>query len=105
MKIVYNNWIPFSGFKCINICGILFVRNGKVMSDKDINHELIHTEQMKEMLYVFFYLWYFVEWLMELFHYKSKAYRTNTFEREAYDNDDNLYYLNERKPFAWMKFL
>ena len=104
MKIVYNNWIPFSGFKCINICGILFVRNGKVMSDKDINHELIHTEQMKEMFYVFFYLWYFVEWLVRLFG-KGNAYRNISFECEAYDNDDNFNYLNERKPFAWMKYL
>ena len=104
MKIVYNNWIPFSGFKCINICGILFVRNGKVMSDKDINHELIHTEQMKEMIYVFFYLWYFVEWLVRLFC-KGNAYRNISFEREAYDYDDNLNYLNEREPFAWMKYL
>lgn len=104
MKIVYNNSIPFSGFKCINICGILFVRNGKVMNEKDINHELIHTEQMKEMLYVFFYLWYFVEWLIRLFC-KGNAYRNISFEREAYDYDDNLNYLNEREPFAWMKCL
>lgn len=74
------------------------------MNEKDINHELIHTEQMKEMIYVFFYLWYFVEWLVRLFG-KGNAYRNISFEREAYDNDDNLNYLNERKPFVWMKYL
>ena len=104
MKTVFNDWIPFSGFKAINIFGILFVRNGKTMSDKDINHELIHTEQMKEMLYVFFYLWYFIEWFIRLFC-KGNAYRNISFEKEAYGNDDNLDYLNEREPFAWMKFL
>ena len=68
MKIIYNNIIPFKGFKCINLFGVLFVRKGCFMSEEDLNHERIHTAQMKEMLYVFFYLWYFVEWLIELCH-------------------------------------
>lgn len=75
------------------------------MSEKDFNHEAIHTAQMKEMLYVFFYIWYFVEWLLELFTYGSTAYHTNTFEREAFDNDDNLTYLDTRPRFAWWKYL
>ena len=75
------------------------------MTDKDINHESIHTVQIQELFYIGFYIWYFVEWIIETFHYKDKAYRTNTFEREAYDNDDNLNYLNEREPYAWIKYL
>lgn len=75
------------------------------MSEKDFNHEAIHTAQMKEMLYVFFYIWYFVEWLIEIFHYGSTAYNTNTFEREAFANDDNLTYLATRPRFAWWKYL
>jgi hypothetical protein len=74
------------------------------MSEEDLNHERIHTAQMKEMLYIFFYLWYFVEWLLEIFHYGSTAYHTNTFEREAFDNDDNLTYLVTRPRFAWWKY-
>lgn len=105
MKIIYNNIIPFQGFKAINLFGVLFVRKGKIMTDININHELIHTKQMKELLYIGFYIWYFIEWLIELFHYKNKAYRTNTFEREAYDNDQNLNYLNERERYAWIKYI
>ena len=75
------------------------------MSEKDYNHEAIHTAQMKEMLYVFFYIWYFVEWLIELFTYGSKSYHTNTFEREAFDNDENLTYLTTRPRFAWWKYI
>ena len=62
MKIVYNNIIPFKGFLAINLLGVLFVRSkykGRV-SDKVITHETIHTKQMREMLYVFFYLWYII---------------------------------------------
>jgi len=43
MKIIYNKIIPFQGFKCINLFGILFVRS-KLLKDKDINHEAIHSE-------------------------------------------------------------
>ena len=105
MKIVYNNIIPFKGFKCINLFGVLFVRKGCFMSEEDLNHERIHTAQMKEMLYVGFYVWYFIEWLIEIFHYGSTAYHTNTFEREAFDNDENLTYLATRPRFAWWKYL
>ena len=50
MKIIYNNIIPFKGFKAVNICGILFVRKGTgSMTWVDYKHERIHTEQMKEM--------------------------------------------------------
>lgn len=105
MKVVYNNIIPFKGFKCINLFGVLFVRKGCLMSEKDLNHEAIHTTQMKEMLYIGFYLWYFVEWLVELFTYGSKSYHTNTFEREAFENEKDLTYLADRPRFAWWKYL
>lgn len=105
MKIIYNNFIPFKGFKCINLFGVLFVRRGCFMNEKDFNHEAIHTAQMKEMLYVGFYVWYFVEWLLELCHYGTTAYHTNTFEREAFANDDNLIYLDNRPKFAWLDYV
>lgn len=105
MKIIYNNYIPFKGFKCINILGTIFARKGAYIGEKTLNHEAIHTAQMKEMLYVGFYVWYFIEWLIELFHYGTTAYHTNTFEREAFSNDDDLTYLSNRKRFAWLEYL
>ena len=71
------------------------------MNDVDLNHEAIHTAQMKEMLYVFFYIWYFVEWVVRLFK-KGNAYRNISFEQEAYDNQVWLKYLEYRQPFAWL---
>lgn len=41
MKVIYNNIIPFPGFKAINLFGVLFVRNGCTMSESDINHKMI----------------------------------------------------------------
>lgn len=50
MKVIYNRIIPFRGFKCINLFGILFVQKGCIMTRTDFNHESIHTAQMKELL-------------------------------------------------------
>ena len=104
MKIIYNNFIPFKGFKCINLFGVLFARKGAYIGEQTLNHERIHTAQMKEMLYVGFYVWYFVEWLIRLLG-KGNAYRNISFEREAFDNDEDLTYLASRKRFAWLKYL
>lgn len=104
MMVIYNNILPVKGFKCINLFGVLFVRKGLKMTDVDFNHEAIHTKQMKEMLYVFFYLWYVIEWIVRLFK-RGNAYRNISFEREAYSNQLYLKYNKERKRFAWLEYL
>lgn len=125
MKIIYNNFIPFDGYTAMNLFGVLFSRV-KNLSKRTINHEAIHTEQIKEMFVVgliiiaslilfcnisfwwlllspaTFYIFYIIEWFIRLFINGSKAYRNISFEKEAYGNDDNLDYLNNRKLFAWI---
>ena len=105
MIIIRNKIIPFKGFKCINLFGVLFVRKecGDV-TKTDINHEAIHTAQMRELMYVPFYVLYIVEWLYRLFQ-KGNAYRNISFEREAYDNQYNYNYLAKRKHYSWIKYL
>lgn len=106
MKIIKNSWFPFGNYIAINIFGIIFTK--KDLSDRTINHENIHTAQMKEMLYIFFYLWYVIEWLIKLIKYNgdnSTAYYMISFEQEAYENESNLKYLDNRKKFTWIKFL
>ena len=103
MKIIINNILPPKGFKCINLSGILFCR--RIPNKIDINHETIHTKQMQELLYIFFYLWYVIEYLVKLIIYRNTklAYRNISFEREAYQNQYNLDYLNNRKHYSWFK--
>lgn len=105
MKTIYNNIIPFRGFAAINLFGILFVRKNVLLTDRMINHESIHTEQIKELWFIFFYLWYLIEWLIKLFKYGAKSYKNISFEREAYGNDRNMNYLKERKKFAFCKYM
>lgn len=105
MKLIYNNIIPFPGFKAINLFGFCFIRNGCRMSDVDINHEEIHTAQMKELGYVLFYIWYLIEWIINLFKYGTKnniAYYRIHFEREAYNHEKDLEYLSNRKKYAFL---
>lgn len=104
MKIVRNNIIPFRGFKAINLFGFLFVRGDAVIDEETINHEEIHTAQMKELRYVFFYLWYFVEWIIRLFG-EGNAYRNISFEQEAYANEDKFNYLQERNHYSFLNYL
>lgn len=103
MKIIHNSIIPLPGFKAINLFGVLFVRKGCTLSDVDINHEAIHTEQMKELNYIFFYLWYLIEWVVRLFM-DGNAYRNISFEQEAYDNQNYLEYLKKRPSYAWFDY-
>ena len=107
MKIVYNKWIPFKGFYAINLFGTYFIREeykGQKISKTTLNHEAIHTEQIKELGYIFFYIWYFIEWLIRLVINGRYAYYCLSFEREAYDHEKNYKYLNKRKPYSWFKY-
>lgn len=106
MKIIRNNIIPFKGFAAINLFGVLFVRRNVKITDILWRHECIHTEQMKELWYVGFYLLYLLMWLKNLLIYGPfghTAYRNILFEKEAYDNQNNQSYLCIRKKFAWLK--
>ncbi len=104
MKLIYNDIIPFKGYKAINLFGYCFIRNKARFTTIDINHEEIHTAQMKELLYIFFYIWYFIEWLVLLFKYRDShlAYRNIRFEKEAYENQNDLDYLIIRKHYAYI---
>lgn len=72
-----------------------------------LNHEQIHLRQQAELLVVFFYLWYALEFLFRLIQYKNrhKAYRNISFEREAYQYENDSNYLKNRKAFRFFKFI
>lgn len=59
---------------------------------------------MKELLYVPFYILYILEWLYRLTQ-KGNAYKNVSFEKEAYDNENDMDYLNKREYFSWIKYI
>lgn len=104
MKVIYNRFIPFRGFVAINLFGVIFARREyRQISDKTLRHEQIHTAQMRETAYLFFYLLYLFEYLyllVRMRHFRD-AYRAIRFEREAYRYASEPDYLKKRKPFQW----
>jgi hypothetical protein len=107
MKIVENNILPLRGFAAINLFGVLFVRRGVKISPSLIQHETIHSRQMRELLYVPFYLLYFMEWLVRLCIHGVgiQAYRNISFEREANTHEHDEGYLATRRAFAFLRYL
>ncbi len=72
-----------------------------------LNHEYIHLKQQLEMLIVFAYVWFAIEFLFKLLYYRNfrKAYMSVSFEREAVAGERLIGYLSVRKPYTWLKFI
>ena len=72
-----------------------------------LNHERIHLKQQAQLLVLFFYLWYGLEFLFRIIQYKNryKAYRNISFEREAYAHEKDLDYLKKRSFWKFLKYL
>jgi len=72
-----------------------------------VNHERIHLRQQLEMGIILFYLFYVAEFLYHYINFRNInfAYRSISFEKEAFANDRNLNYLKERKFWGWRKYI
>lgn len=126
LKIKYNKFIPFSGYFAMCVFDTIYIREcnrDKTVTKKTINHEGIHLCQMEDFipnpnnskwrLYFggcIFYMVYLIEWLIKLLFSiftfgKVKAYKSISFEQEAYNNQYKYKYQDTRKRFAWIKYL
>lgn len=104
MIIIHNHLLPFRKYDAINLFGLLFCHKNVSLTAGLIQHERIHTAQMREMLFIGFYLWYLLEWLIRL-PMKGRAYTNISFEREAYAHMHEPNYLLHRPLFASWKYL
>lgn len=88
-------------FYAINLFGLIIAFVD--LSKEELNHELIHTAQARELLYIPFYIWYILEWGILVIRYKDrmKAYYKIRFEREAYAHQNDLKYLKKRKHYHY----
>lgn len=93
---------PFGGnYLAINLFGFIFTLRD--LDPVELNHELIHSAQQRELLYLPFFIWYGIEWLVLYFKYHDwlKAYYHIRFEQEAYAHQYELKYLKQRKQFIY----
>lgn len=88
-------------FYAINLFGLIIAFDD--LSVEELTHELIHTAQARELLYIPFYIWYILEWAILFIRYKDKmkAYYKIRFEREAYSHQNDLEYLKNRKHYHY----
>ena len=95
---------PLRRHAAINLFGVFFVHPDVRVTKRLINHERIHTAQMRELAYIPFYIIYLIEWALRLL-LKGNAYRGIGFEREAYVHESDYDYLKRRKHYAWLKYM
>ena len=107
-KIIENSGIPKLLSWVIDIKAIVlypFIFVDEELSEVEKNHELIHFKQIQELTPFLFYFLYLVFWLWNSFKLRSfsEGYYLIPFEKEAYDNQDDLIYLKDRIPYSWIK--
>ncbi|WP_062052816.1 hypothetical protein [Aquimarina longa] len=108
MPIVVNKYLIGRHFVGIALWPFIVINNSYLKNDEVfINHEKIHLRQQAELLVIPFYGFYLIEYVIRLIQYRNshQAYRNISFEREAYVNEDDLYYLKVRKPWSFIKYL
>lgn len=107
MIVVCQNLLKNTKINGITLFPFIFIKNP---ADKGnavlINHEKIHLRQQLELLVIFFYIWYVVEYYYWYFRLKNSflAYKYISFEREAYAMEDDLNYLEKRKFWSFLKY-
>ena len=106
MIIINKNLVP-KGFAGITLFPFIIFKTEAHATVKNINHEKIHIKQQLEMLVIPFFIWYGIEYLIRIIQNKDTftAYKKISFEQEAYDNQTDLGYLNERSLYSWFKYL
>ena len=105
--LIRPKWLR-KNFNGMAIWPFVILRHQHLAEDSNfINHERIHLQQQLELLVVFFYLWYTVEFLIRWIKggNRHSAYRNISFEREAYANEMDEDYLKQRKFWGFLKFL
>lgn len=107
MVLVFKYFF-YKNFVGLSVWPFIILKSKKLKCDATlVNHEKIHLRQQLELLVVFFYVWYLLEWFYGLLYYKNaaKAYENISFEQEAYANQGDLEYLSSRKPFQFIRYL
>lgn len=90
--------------RAITLYPFIIVNNYTLKSDVVlINHEKIHIRQQLELLVLFFYILYLVEYA--LYRWRgmnhTNAYYNISLEKEAYANEKDEDYLKHRKLWAF----
>ena len=108
MIMVCRSLLKNTKISAITLFPVILLRRPEDRYDKTlINHEKIHLRQQLELLIIFFYLWYVIEYYFWYFRLKDSflAYKYISFEREAFSREDDPDYLKTRKLWSFWKYI
>lgn len=107
MILIVNKYLLAKGFRGISLWPFVVLRHKESAGDKIfLNHERIHLKQQQELLVLPFFVFYLAEFVLRYIMYQNSymAYRNISFEREAYNNERDLEYCNNRKFWAFSPY-
>ena len=110
LKRVYSSIIPFKRYLAMTVFPWVFIREElRSKYTPTVNrHETTHGLQQLETLWLPFFIIYGLEYIIKLplccFGF-DRAYKSISFEQEAFDNQGKVNYNNERKHYAWIKYI
>lgn len=110
LKKIINKNFPFPRYTALTFCPWVFIREDSKedYTSKVERHETTHALQQRETLWLFFLLIYGLEYLIKLpfcgFDH-CKAYKSVSFEQEAYEHEAETYYNDVRKHYAWLGYV
>jgi hypothetical protein len=105
--ILISKYVVPRGYIGLTIFPLIFLKHQVLKNNIVlINHERIHLRQQMELLVIPFFLLYMIEFLYRLIQYKNwtLAYSNISFEREAYENEKDLNYLDTRSFGMFLKY-
>lgn len=104
--IVFKYLLP-KGYRGLTLWPFVLLKYRKDRENMILlNHERIHIKQQLELLIFPFYIWYLLDFLFKWIKYqdRNKAYRNIIFEKEAYLNEKDLYFLSKRPFWNFLKY-
>ena len=105
--ILISKYIVPRGYLGITLFPFMFLKYRVLKTNRVlINHEKIHLRQQLELLIIPFFILYSFEFLLRFIQYKNwkLAYRSISFEKEAYQNEANLDFLKKRRFWNFMQY-
>lgn len=107
---VYNNHFPIEGYTAMTLWPWVFIRKDRRdhFDETAMRHETTHALQQKELLWLSFFILYGLEYAVKLLlcgFDSARAYRSISFEQEAYLWQNDKAYNNIRPSFEWKHFI
>ncbi|MFP4846936.1 hypothetical protein [Winogradskyella sp. PE311] len=105
--ILISKYIVPRGYIGLTIFPFMFLKY-KALKENMIlvNHEKIHLRQQLELLIIPFFIIYSIEFLIRFIHCRkwSLAYKNISFEREAYENENDLGFLQKKSFWSFIQY-